>query len=502
MSSLIDWDTFAWSGKLVVWVPDDEEYFPSGPGDDGAVFTPDDPVAPLEAGWTVVDLDGEEFDFEREGTVEVPLLGMEQSHVDLSELDYVEAFDALVDDLRGRYAFTEYKDIDFDELVEEYRPLVEEAEREEDPEAFAVAMLGFARVFGDGHVAVDIRSELYDGYMADRYGGGVGLKLEETDEGEVVVVAVAPDSPADEAGIEPGAEVLEWDGDPIDEALEDVELMRGHSSPHGLRLLQLRLLPRLPAGEEVEIEIRSPGERRSETVELEAVADPVGLEEVRGIRHPSREVLPVTFEILPSGVGYIKVSAFSDEIALSYDAWELALKRMEALEVPALVVDVRGNGGGNGTMAEQFAGAFAEEPFVLATDYSVDEEGELTEIGVTSIQPGALAWDKPVVVLIDQRCASACEIFAAGMAEAGHAIVGHTPTAGVEATVFPWTLPEGLHFRASVYLMLDNDGELFLEGVGQPPTVDVPCTAESVLSPEDEVLLAGEELVLEELEDR
>ena len=488
--------------SLVVWAPDDAQFFPSDAGEDGQLFTGDDPVAPLGAGWTVVDLDGDEFAFERAGTIEVPLLETAGSHTDLAGLDYVDAFDALVADLRGRYAFTEVKDIDFDALVEEFRPLVVAAERDDDPEAFAVALLRFARMFGDGHVAVNIRNGLFDDYLTDRYGGSPGLEVAETDDGEVIVIAVTPDSPAAEAGIEPGTEIVAWNGDPIEEALENVEQMRGHSSPHGLRWQQLRLLPRLPIGEEVALAVRNPGERDSETIELEAVADPVGLEEVRGIRHPNRESLPVTFEVLPSGVGYIKVNAFSDEVALTYDAWEWALKRMDALAVPALIVDVRGNGGGSGTIAQQFAGAFVDEAFVLATDYTVAADGELELAGPSRIEPSALRWEKPVTVLIDQRCASACEIFAAAMAEAGHPIVGHGPTAGVEAGVLPWTLPEGLQFRASVYLMLDAEGEIFLEGVGLPPTIAVPCTAESLVSPEDEVLLVAEAELLDQVEDR
>jgi C-terminal processing protease CtpA/Prc len=93
-----------------------------------------------------------------------------------------------------------------------------------------------------------------------------------------------------------------------------------------------------------------------------------------------------------------------------------------------------------------------------------------------------------VAVLVDESCASACEIFSAAMAEdPDHLIVGYTPTAGVEAEVYFWSLPGDISFQASVG-RLERDGELFVEGVGVPPNVPVEWTEENLLNPEDEVL--------------
>ena len=44
-------------GKLVIWSPDDKQQFPSGFGEDGLLFTADDPVMKVPAGWSVIDLD-------------------------------------------------------------------------------------------------------------------------------------------------------------------------------------------------------------------------------------------------------------------------------------------------------------------------------------------------------------------------------------------------------------------------------------------------------------
>src|SRR5690606_20743820 len=50
-------------GMLIVWSPDADQQFPTGFGEDGLLFTNDDPVAPIGAGYTIVDLDQDPFAF-------------------------------------------------------------------------------------------------------------------------------------------------------------------------------------------------------------------------------------------------------------------------------------------------------------------------------------------------------------------------------------------------------------------------------------------------------
>jgi len=89
---------------------------------------------------------------------------------------------------------------------------------------------------------------------------------------------------------------------------------------------------------------------------------------------------------------------------------------------------------------------------------------------------------KPVAVLIDERCASACELFAAAIAfDPTHVIVGCTPTAGAEGGVIPWVLRDNLDFQALVIGFQHPDGRIFREGVGVVPNVKVPNTPESLV---------------------
>lgn len=60
-------------GSLFIWSDDKRGQFPTGFGADGRLFTVDDPLRSIDVGWTLVDLDGAQFTFTRDATVEVVL---------------------------------------------------------------------------------------------------------------------------------------------------------------------------------------------------------------------------------------------------------------------------------------------------------------------------------------------------------------------------------------------------------------------------------------------
>jgi C-terminal processing protease CtpA/Prc len=109
-----------------------------------------------------------------------------------------------------------------------------------------------------------------------------------------------------------------------------------------------------------------------------------------------------------------------------------------------------------------------------------------------------MQWTKPVAVVISADCYSACEIFVAAMAhDPQHFIVGRYPTAGVEAGIGFFKLPGDISLQAPVdQLRYPETGEIFLEGVGVPPNVKVPATAETLLSKDDQELAATEKILL------
>src|SRR5690606_26968431 len=61
-------------GKYVVYAPDDQQGFPSGFGEDGLLFTEDDPAVSIPQGYTIVNMDTAPFTFSRERVAEVDLI--------------------------------------------------------------------------------------------------------------------------------------------------------------------------------------------------------------------------------------------------------------------------------------------------------------------------------------------------------------------------------------------------------------------------------------------
>ena len=479
-------------GQVVVWAPDDEQFFPTEFGPDGRFLTDDDPVGPIPAGWTVVDLNAEPFAQIRSAEAEVTIVEGDDGFTDYGELSFLEAFDRLMTELELRYPFTDLKGIDWDALREEYRPRVEEAEADQDVLAFNIAMLELSIEFNDGHVGTAIPPE----YIAETIGGRLGMRLAETEDGEVIAISITEGLPADLAGIEPGAMISTWDGRPTTAAVEDEPLLFGASTDFGRRLQQYEFLTRGPLGEQVTVTFQNPG-GDEQTADLTFGEDVEGRDMAAnteislGDYDPAQ--LPVDAQLLDSGIGYIRVNTFFADPVLMSTAWDYALNTMLSVGATALIIDVRDNGGGLGATPLYFAGSFYDESFELYRNEFIDEQGVAVDTGGDEVEPSPVQWDLPVAVLIDDACASACELFAAAMAEdPDHLIVGYTPTAGIEASVYFWNLPGDVPFQASVGRLV-RDGEIYLEGVGVPPNVEVPANAENLLNPEDEVLLAAEE---------
>lgn len=253
-------------GKLLLFAEDNNQGFPSGFGDDGLLFTEDDPIVALLKGYTVVDLDQDPFTFDRSQHQVIDLIEPESSAlVDLSSLSYAEAFDELVDKLSKEYAFTEYKQLDWDQIHTNLRPQFEDADQTQDAELYRRALRDFARSIPDGHIS---GPQLIDEFL-DETAGGLGIAIRELDDGRVLVNFLLAGSPADEANIAMGAEILEINGQPIADALEETS---PHSAPfstkHFERLQQLRYATRFPIDSEVTITYLNPDSDLSETATL------------------------------------------------------------------------------------------------------------------------------------------------------------------------------------------------------------------------------------------
>ena len=114
----------------------------------------------------------------------------------------------------------------------------------------------------------------------------------------------------------------------------------------------------------------------------------------------------VTFGRLPDDLGYIYIRNFRDGFVDS--GVGEALERLA--DTRGLIVDVRGNQGGSQAEITRVVGRFTKHPFPGLPTYILGEP-----IESPAVEPQGSGYFRPTVVVIDGRCFSACESFAAMM---------------------------------------------------------------------------------------
>lgn len=485
-------------GTLLVWAADATQGFPTDFGPDGLLFTDDDPIGSLPAGYNLVDLDAHPFRVYKERRPAIDLLEGATAVSDFTSLPYAEAFAALFDKASLEYPFTEDKGIDWEALRAEFTPRMQAAES---PRDFYRALKDFTLAFPDGHVGLSFDAEIF----FEDYGGSFGLVLSELSDGTVLAVLVLAGFPAEQAGIQTGAEITTWDGRAIRSALDDVRPFLGpFSTPQAERPMQLLFLTRVPDETTIQVEFQNPGQP-AQTVELQAVVDYDSLFAALPEFNYDQVQQPIEGEVLDdSGFGYLLITTFSEDYNLMARLWEFHLQKLLEAEIGGLIIDVRNNPGGNGGLATDFAGYFFDEEIELSRhSYYNAISGAFEDRGTPArLEPGPILFEGPVAILVGPNCVSACEGFVYALTRNDRAVVvGHAPTAGAYGEVGrgQYTLPGDLSLQFPTGRPETPEGELLIEGRGIPPDILVPVSRESALGQIDAVLQAAVEALRDAL---
>ena len=113
--------------------------------------------------------------------------------------------------------------------------------------------------------------------------------------------------------------------------------------------------------------------------------------------------------VLPGNVRYMKVSAFFwTEGGVTARVYDDAVRFLRDGE--AIIIDLRGNGGGDALGVRYLASHFVEPGKLLITFVEAGKPPEESR-AIADLPSGRLT-GKPLYVLIDRRCGSACEDFA------------------------------------------------------------------------------------------
>jgi len=226
-----------------------------------------------------------------------------------------------------------------------------------------------------------------------------GADLSDSKRFQVVIVAPLPDSPAVRAGVQAGDHILK-----VDETLTA-----------GLGLNEVVSKIKGPPGTTVKLLISRPGEAQPREFKLTRAVI-----QVRSVEH----------EMLPGKVGYLRITSFNETTA---DLTAAALKDLRAKGMQGLLLDLRNNAGGGLEVCVRTASQFIGTGPVV---YIQERGGPREPRNATD---GDRPFDLPLVVLTHLGTASAAEILAGAIQDAGLGTLVGTKTfgKGLVQTVVP-----------------------------------------------------------------
>lgn len=423
---------------------------------------------------------------------------------DFSNQSWSSAFLSLNNLFKERYAFTEWREVDFDEQYQMYAPKIARAEADQDEAAYYRALREYLYSIPDGHVDVIPLSGEYGTRGAD-IGGSYGIGILELDSGKVVVSYVAGGSAAEASGIRFGNEVITWNGTEIHDAINQTPYLWATKKPsttEGIHLHQQRLLPRAPVGTTTTVSFAGTSGSISRTVNLTAGED--GYDTLKktsiflgtevndyGVDRPWADILPqitnatVTTRTLPGGYAYI---AIYEESFDAYEPFQAAMRRAVANNAPGIVLDFRYNNGGDDNLAACFAGWFVEKPVFYEYTTTYDPgTGTFRFVSESWSSPHPERYTGPVAVLVSPDTISSGEGVPMVFSKTGRGkIISWYGTNGAFGMNNPQAImppkmyimfPDGASLNETGMIQVDSDATL---SGGVTPDIRVPLNEDTV----------------------
>lgn len=252
----------------------------------------------------------------------------------------------------------------------------------------------------------------YQRLVNEFYGIGVIIQMRD---GEMFAVRLIDGGGAQVAGVKAGDVIVEVDGvDVSEKTLDEVsDMVRGEK------------------GTFVQLKVRRDGELLSYTIERREISS-----------------LTVGCSVLPSDIGYIEITNFSDDTP---DEFEAALKEMDEQGITNIILDLRSNPGGMLSSVVEIAEMIVPEGIILQTMYRNDTKNK---IYYSSNKNPKYKFS----VLVNGDTASAAEVLTGALQDSGIGyIVGQT-TFGKGLIQDVYILPNGDAFKLTTGHYLTRNG--------------------------------------------
>ena len=390
----------------------------------------------------------------------------------LSSRDRIEIFEEVWETINEKYYNASFNGVDWRGVRGRYRALVEKARSDADFYVVLKQMVGELR---DAHTRFHTPEQRRERERLLAVSAGVSLF---DVEGKTVVVGVEPDSEASRAGVEAGMIVLTIDGKPVADRLAEARArVAGTSSERAVRLRIYRMIIDGEPGTQLRLSL----ERADETTF-----------EVLLTRRIVSDTAVVNSRRLPSGIGYIKLTLWKAPIRREFSR---ALEHLR--DVPGVVLDIRGNPGGEADEVVKIASFFfnAHVPFGKfskrsgRTIYLRTDDDEQIYAG-------------PLAILVNEGSGSGSELFAGVMQENGRAVVIGRRSCGCVLGISEFKrVRGGGELAVSEYGYLSPRENSF-EGTGVTPDKTVELTISDLQAKRDSALDEAERMLKAKSETR
>jgi len=307
---------------------------------------------------------------------------------------------------------------------------------------------------------------------------GIGVVIAENDAGQIEIINVLENTPAQRAGLQSGDIFVGVNGEDVSD----------------LTYLELSSRVRGRAGTTVDLDMQRGDTVVSFTVERARI-----------------EIPNVEYEVLDGNIGYIKMAQFSSDARQKVDE---ALAALDVESLNGLIFDLRDNPGGYLSAAVEIAGLFMEQGVVLVEEFG-DGSQQVFEIrngqGIqilgdnqerTYVNNAAyFGADIPVVVLVNERSASASELVAGAWQDNNTVTIMGETTFGKGTVQIQNQLSNGGGLRYTIARWLTPMGE-WISGTGISPDIAIALTEEMVALGQDTQLKAALEFLAVQINQR
>lgn len=367
-----------------------------------------------------------------------------------------KTFDVVWRTVNENYFDPNFGGVDWKKVHDDYAPLVAQVKTDAEFYALLDKMLGELKISHFGFIKTEEITKLKKPVAT------TGIRLREI-ENKIVVTRILKNSSAAQAGLKTGIVVEKIDDAPIENLDDAVRKLSGAPDT----MVKISYLDEKDVLREV-------------TLKRVGLSDTDKGEFGKGI---SIYAL-LESERLKNNIGYIRFSSFIEFLRPRILA---AIESMK--DAPGIIIDLRGNEGGDDEIGIAMANAlFTEKTQLMVTKTRKGDDFYY------KTKANKNAYTGKVVILTDELSGSASEQFAAGMQETGRAFVIGKTTAGEDMDADVKKLPNGAYLIYPAGQPRTPKG-VVIEGRGVIPNLEISLTRASLLSGKDAQIEAAIEYI-------